>query len=150
MRSATFAVRRPPANRGFALVLTLLILALLVIVVVSYLSSMSAELQTSGAFTAKVRAAEAAQAAVDSATAMLAESFRDFPDSATAWDAQQTTNSGTPPGGYANIVTSTTNEGTNLYLRAKPKTVEGPVVADPQYPVGITQTIRRARPSCCR
>ncbi len=102
---------RRPANRGFALILTLLILCLLIIVVVSYLSSMSAELQTASAFTAKARAVQAAQAAVDSATAMLAESFRDFPDSATAWDTQQTTNSGTPTGSNTNIISGAPQRG---------------------------------------
>ena len=131
-RPLTFTVRRPPTSRGFALVLTLLILCLLIIVVVSYLSSMSVELQTSGAFTAKVRAAQAAQAAVDSATAMLAESFRDFPDSATVWDAQQTINSGAPSGSNANVISGAPNEGTSLYLRAVPKTGTT-VVADPRY-----------------
>ncbi len=121
-RPSVSAVRRVPANRGFALILTLLILCLLIIVVVSYLSSMSAELQTSGAFTAKVRAAQAAQAAVDSATTMLAESFRDYPDSATVWDAKQTINTGTPANNNVNIVSGVPNEGTTLYFRAVPKT----------------------------
>ena len=133
-------IAHPPADfprssrrDGFALVLTLLILALLIIVVVSYLASMSAELQTSDAYTARAKATQAAQAGVDNATAILAESLRDFPDSVTAWDVQQTLNSGTPPN--TAVVNIPYNEGTDLYLRAVPKnaTVNGAsaVVANP-------------------
>ena len=106
------AAHRRRARRGaFALVLTLLILSLLIIVAVSYLSSMVSERQTADAYTSKARAEQVAQAGVDSAMAILTESFRDYPDSATVWDAQQSQNS-------AGAVAY--NEGASLYLRAMP------------------------------
>ncbi len=112
-------------RRAFALIVTLLILSLLVIVAVSYLSSMVSERQTSDAYTSKTRAEQVAQAGVDSAMAILTESFRDFPDSATVWDTQQSANK---DGSYS--------QGTSLYLRAMPAqvTVNGTAltVADPQ------------------
>ena len=122
----------PRRRRAFALVITLLILSLLIIVVVSYLSSMVNERQTADAYAAKARAEQAAQAAVDSATAILTESFRDFPDSATVWDTQQSQNTGTPSNRA--IVNTPNNEGTSLYLRAISTTASVPAatVADPQ------------------
>ena len=120
---ASVDVRPPAAVRrrrkrpdAFALVVTLLILSLLIVVAVSYLTSMVNERQTADAFTAKTRAEEAAQAGVDSAMAVLAQSFRDFPDSVTVWDTQQSQNSGTSTN--ASIVNTPYNEGTSLYLRA--------------------------------
>ena len=117
---------------AFALVVTLLILSLLLIISVSYLTSMTAEHQTADAYTASASAEQAARTGVDSATAMLAECFRDYPDSATVWDNQQTTNSGTPYNTAA-IVGGTNNEGTSLYLRAVPMTSSqsGATVANP-------------------
>ncbi len=115
-----FAALRPAAHchrRAFALIVTLLILSLLVIVAVSYLSSMVNERQTADAFSSKTRAEQVAQSGVDSAIAMLTESFRDFPDSATAWDIAQSTNND-----------NTANEGTSLYLRAVPD-VSNPVLS---------------------
>ncbi len=103
------APRRRGRQRAFALVVTLLILSLLIVVAVSYLTSMSNERQTADAYTSKARAEQVAQAGVDSAMAILTESFRDFPDSATVWDQQQSVNS---DGSY--------NEGTSFYLRAVP------------------------------
>ncbi len=127
--SSFFVALRPAAHRprrAFALIVTLLILSLLVIVAVSYLSSMVSERQTSDAYTSKTRAEQVAQAGVDSAMAILTESFRDFPDSATVWDTQQSKN--------ANAADF--NEGTSLYLRAMPMvaTLAGAsvTVANPQ------------------
>ncbi len=99
----------------------MLILSLLIIVAVSYLSSMVSERQTADAYTAKARAEQIAQSGVDSATAILTESFRDFPDSATAWDTAQSVNKDG----------SAANEGTNLYLRAVP---DANGLANPQIP----------------
>ena len=124
------AITRRRAKRGaFALVVTLLILSLLIVVAVSYLTSMVNERQTADAYTSKARAEQVAQAGVDSAMAILAGSLRDFPDSATAWDVKQSPNA---DGSY--------NEGTNLYLRAVPTPAVLPgaaagttaVVANPQ------------------
>ena len=75
---------------------------------------------------------------MDSATAMLSQSFRDFPDSATVWDSQQSFNTGAPNGQESQTtVTGTANEGTTLYLRATPRTVNvgsaTVTVADAQY-----------------
>ena len=131
-----FAALRPAAprsRRAFALVVTLLVLSLLVIVAVSYLSSMASERQTADAYTSKARAEQVAQAGVDSAMAILTESFRDFPDSATVWDPHQS----------ANNDSSADNEGTNLYLRAAPTPVPLPggttvVAADPKPPGATT------------
>ena len=81
---------------------------------------MVGERQTADAYSAKTRAEQVAQAGVDSAMAILAESFRDFPDSATVWDTQQTVNSD-----------GTANEGTSLYLRAVPVQGATPTVANP-------------------
>ena len=106
--------------------ISLLILSLLVVVAVSYLSSMVGERATADAYTSKARAEQVAQAGVDSAMAILEESFRDFPDSATVWDTQQSKNKD-----------SSYNEGTSLYLRAVGTTASvggtSMVVADPQY-----------------
>ena len=109
---------------------TLLILSLLAIVAVSYLSSMTAERQTAEAYSSKAAAEQAAQTGVDNATAMLAECFRDFPDSATVWDTTQTVNTGTPPAGVP-VVNATNNEGTSLYLRAVSMPANGTTVANP-------------------
>lgn len=116
---------------------TLLILSLLAIVAVSYLSSMTAERQTADAYGSKTVAEQAAQTGVDNATAMLAQSFRDFPDSATVWDTTQTANSGTPFN--AAVVGGTNNEGTNLYLRAVPSTQDASAYAV-ALPTGVTYT----------
>lgn len=119
------APRRRGRPRAFALVVTLLILSLLIVVAVSYLTSMSNERQTADAYTSKARAEQVAQAGVESAMAILTESFRDFPDSATVWDVQQSKND---DGSY--------NEGTSLYLRAVPTQATLPsgaaTVANPQ------------------
>ena len=124
---AAVGYRRRVRRGAFALVITLLILSLLIVVAVSYLSSMVGERQTADAYTSKARAEQIAQSGVDSAMATLTESFRDFPDSATVWDTQQSTNNdGSLP-----------NAGTSLYLRAVPTTATLPggasaTVADPQ------------------
>ena len=60
---------------------TLLIVSLLAIIAVSFLTSMSSEHQTADAYMSKARAEQAAQAGVDAAEAILAQSFRDYPDS---------------------------------------------------------------------
>ena len=117
---------------------TLLILSLLAIVAVSYLSSMSAERQTAEAYSYRAFAEQAAQTGVDSATAMLAECFRDFPDSATVWDTTQTTNSGTPSN--AAIVNLPNNEGTSLYLRAVPSAPGSSTAYAVPLPTGVTYT----------
>ena len=111
----------PPRRRrrgqagGFALVVTLLIVSLLAVVAVSYLTSMLNEGVTANAYTSQTRAAQATQAGVDAAEAILAQSFRDFPDSCTVWDTQQTPNATNVA---ANTVGGSYNEGTSLYLRA--------------------------------
>ncbi len=115
-QSSAAGVGRRGRHGAFALVITLLILSLLVVVAVSYLSSMVGERQTADAYSAKARAEQVAQAGVDSAMAILAQSFRDFPDSATVWDTQQSQNDGKPANPA--IVNTTYNEGTSLYLRA--------------------------------
>ena len=130
-------VRRP--HGAFALVTTLLILSLLAIVAVSYLTSMSAERQTAEAYSAKAIAEQAAQTGVDNATAMLAECFRDFPDSATVWDTTQTINSGMPPTGTPTVST-TYNEGTSLYLRAVPSAQNSTSAYAVPLPSGVTYT----------
>ncbi len=110
---SVFAALRPAPSRrrrAFALIITLLILSLLIIVAVSYLSSMVSERQTSDAYASKTRAEQVAQAGVDSAMAILTQSFRDYPDSATVWDVNQSTNDNASPN----------NEGTSLYVRAVP------------------------------
>ena len=118
---------------GFALVITLLIISVLAVVAISYLASASAERQTADAYAARARAVQAAQTGVDSAMAILTEAFRDYPDSATVWDPQQTTNSGTASNSA--IVSTAYNEGTDLYLRAVPSTTN-PNVSNP-LPNGV-------------
>ena len=126
---ASGPLRRARAG-GFALVVTLLIVSLLAIVAVSFLTSMGSERQTADAYMSKSRAEQSAQAGVDAAEAILAQSFRDYPDSCTVWDTNQTYNTGTPNAQEgATTVTGTTNEGTSLYLRA----VANGNVADPKY-----------------
>ena len=64
---------------------------------------------------------------MDSATALLSQSFRDFPDSVTVWDPQQSGNTGSPNGQEsATTVTGAYNEGTTLYLHAVPTTASIP------------------------
>ena len=137
----SFAPAASRRRRGFALVITLLIVSVLAIIAVSYLASTSAERQTADAYAARARALQAAQTGVDSATAILSESFRDFPDSVTAWDPQQTTNTGTPSNA-AVVVNTPYNEGTNLYLRA----VAVPNTIVPTASGGTT-TVTAANPS---
>ena len=125
VKPVTRTLRRRRAQAGgFALVVTLLIVSLLAVVAVSYLTSMLNERVTADAYTSQTRAEQAAQAGVEAAQAILAQSFRDFPDSATVWDPSQSPNGGAPVGQESKTtVTGSYNEGTTLYLRAVPKMV---------------------------
>ncbi len=136
--SAAGRYRRQP-HGAFALVVTLIILSLLVVVAVSYLTSMSGERQTANAYTSKARAEQVAQAGVDSAMAVLQESFRDFPDSATVWDTTQSANNGSSSNSA--IVNTQYNEGTSLYLRAVPTQATLPGAAS-----GTTTTVASPQP----
>ena len=109
--------RRATRAGGFALVLVLVILSLMAIIAVGYLSSMASERATANAFGNKARAEQAAQAGVDSAIGILRDYFKSFPDSVTAWDTAQSTNSS---GAIKNQGFPAANEGTTLYLRAVP------------------------------
>lgn len=95
-------------TRAFSLIVTLIVIAMLAVVIVGFLASMSSERSTASAFANKSRADQAAQAGVESAMAILRQAFRDFPDSATVWETQSKSSDNTP------------NEGTSLYVRAVP------------------------------
>ena len=112
-------------REAFALILVLVLLSLMTIIAVAYLSSMSSERATSSAFAGRVRAEQAAQAAVDSATGILRDYVKAFPDSATTWDTTQcpvpTPTSTSPPASTASPTPTPTppmSSGTTLYLRA--------------------------------
>ena len=105
--------RRPRnARPAFALVIVLVVVSVLALVTVGFLASMSQERATANAFANKARAEESAQAGVDTATGILRDYFKAFPDSATVWDTTQSQNSAD---------TSHPNEGTSLYFRAVPQ-----------------------------
>ena len=132
VKPVTRTRRRRAQAGGFALVVTLLIVSLLAVVAVSYLTSMLNERVTADAYTSQTRAEQAAQAGVEAAEAILAQSFRDFPDSATVWDPYQTVNANSPKGGEAATTVNTPyNAGTSLYIRATPQTQQGVTVANP-------------------
>ena len=107
MRFSSLSSRGRPRG-AFALVIVLIIMSVLALVAVGYLSSMSQERATAGAFGNKLRAEQSAQAGVDTAMGILRDYFKAFPDSATVWEAQSANADGTK------------NEGTSLYLRAVP------------------------------
>ena len=109
---------------------TLLIVSLLAIVAVSFLTSMGSERQTADAYMSKSQSEQAAQAGVEAAEAILAQSFRDYPDSCTVWDTNQTYNTGSPnTQETATTVAGATNEGTSLYFHA----VANGGVPNPEY-----------------
>lgn len=97
-----------PAKPGFALVLTLIMLALLSIAVVGFLSSSGLDRATAHAAANKAQAELAAQAAANAAISLIAENVTRFPDSATVWEQFPQR-----PGDASNI------EGTLLYYSDK-------------------------------
>ncbi len=116
---------------GFTLVTVLIILALLAVVAVGFLSSMTAERTTAAAYGTKIRAEQMAQAGVDNAVAILKQCFKDFPDSCTVWDPKQSTNIAD-----TGAASSTYNGGTSLYYRALQA---APVDTDDNRPPMLTE-----------
>lgn len=104
---------QPRRERGFTLVTVLIVLSLLAVIAVGFLSSMTAERSAAAAYANKVRAEQMAQAGADAAMATMRQCFRDFPDSCTVWDRQQSRNDLPNADGSASY-----NEGTDLYFRA--------------------------------
>jgi type II secretory pathway pseudopilin PulG len=89
---------------AFALVTTLILIALLSIVAAGFLSSVTLERSTARAFVSEEQAELAAKAAVNQSIAVLKNNLLQYPDSATTWERL------TPPsGGIA-------PEGTMLYF----------------------------------
>jgi Tfp pilus assembly protein PilX len=85
--------RRP--NRAFALIVTVIILALLAVMAVAFLSTSRVERGTARGVADKVKADLTAQSAVNAAIARLIDNVGNYPDSATTWEAVNGTNAGT-------------------------------------------------------
>jgi hypothetical protein len=116
-------MRRSPAaveSNGFALVITIVTIALLTIMAVAFLSSSTLERATSRASVNKSKADLAAHAAVEGAIEQLTDSFTRFPDSATSWEAVNDTQG------------ALQYQGTVLYYRPQtPETLNNPLSAPP-------------------
>lgn len=115
------------SRTGFALVLTLIMLALLSIAVVGFLSSSTVDRSTAHAFANKARAELAAQAAANAAISLVTQNISRYPDSATVWEGLQA-----PTG--TDAVPKV--EGTMLYF-----TKDGPnVPSAPRYVLPLMST----------
>jgi hypothetical protein len=71
---------------GFALVITLITVALLTIIAVAFLASSSLDQTTARAFANKAKAQLAARTAVNTAIARLLDNVSNYSDSATSWE----------------------------------------------------------------
>ncbi|HEY8898801.1 MAG TPA: pilus assembly PilX N-terminal domain-containing protein [Chthoniobacterales bacterium] len=78
-------IRRPFRTTGSALVSTMLVIAVLTIIVVAFLQSMTVEQKTARSYLNRYRAELAAEAAAASAENKLRILFTNYPDSCTAW-----------------------------------------------------------------
>ncbi len=101
--------QKSPAH-GFALIITLVVIALLTVILVAFLTTASNDRLVSRVYLGREQAAAAARGAADEAMAVVKESFELYPDAATFWDPEQTAVTG---GGFA--------EGTSLFIRATPQ-----------------------------
>src|SRR5436190_1295503 len=73
-------------DRGFALIVTVIILALLAVMAVAFLSTSRVERGTARGVADKVKADLAAQSAVNAAISRLIDNLTNYPDSATTWE----------------------------------------------------------------
>src|SRR5437016_10989534 len=73
-------------KQGFALIVTVIILALLAVMAVAFLSSSRVERGTARGVADKVKADLAAQSAVNAAISRLIDNLKNYPDSATTWE----------------------------------------------------------------
>ncbi len=74
-------------NDAFALIVTVIILALLAVMAVAFLSSSRVERGTARGVADKVKADLAAQSAVNAAISRLIDNVTTYPDSATTWES---------------------------------------------------------------
>ena len=120
---------------GFALVITLITIALLTIMAVAFLASSSLDQATARATANKTKADLAARAAVQCAIARLVDNFSAYPDSATGWER---------------VLDSTNKEhyqGTVLYYREQtPEKLNNPPSATPTPPLFVLPLISGAVP----
>ncbi len=98
----------PSSNRtgGFALIVSLIMIALLTIMAVAFLSSSGTDRATGRAAANKAKADLASQAAINVAISRLVDNVMKYPDSATSWE--RVTQAGSSTAQY---------EGTTLYYR---------------------------------
>jgi hypothetical protein len=87
--------RRRGERAGFALVITVVIVALLTIMAVAFLSSSTSERAISRAAANKAKSDLAAKTAYDVAVTLLIDNLSQFPDSATTWESVNGINAGT-------------------------------------------------------
>ncbi len=112
-RSTSLSVRH---KQGFALVITLVMVALLTIMAVAFLFSSGTDRATGRAAVNKAKADLAAQTAVNAAVSRLVDNLSTYPDSATTWE------------------TINSNDGTILYYRTQtPEQVLPPATPPPMY-----------------
>lgn len=115
-----------PRERGFSLIVCLIILTLLSILVVSFITTTTSERTTSRAYLNKASAEFAANTGVNQAISLLTEQIVQYPDSATVWDSI------TPPVG-PKPADNVPVEGTYLYASPSgPNFATGAGVATPK------------------
>lgn len=148
--------RNDPGNRerGFVLVITVVILALLTIMAVGFLSSSTSERATSRASANKTKADLAAQTAVNVASTRLIQLITSYPDSATTWESVNQSSGGLRYQGttiyYRDQTPEATAAGTPSQLRALPLISEAQPVAIPygaQTATARETTLRGALPA---
>jgi hypothetical protein len=88
-------MRHRTANQAFALIVTVIILALLAVMAVAFLSTSRVERGTARGVADKVKADLAAQSAANAAIARLIDNISTYPDSATTWESVNGVNPGT-------------------------------------------------------
>lgn len=94
-------------RQGFALVITLVVVALLTIIITAFLTTATNDRLISRVYLGREQAAAAARGGAEEAMAVIKESFELYPDAATYWDPEQVQ---LTPSGFA--------EGTSLFIRA--------------------------------
>ena len=114
---------RERKTAGFALVITLLVIALLTVIVTAFLTSSSTDRLAARAYLARVQAEAAARGGADEAMATLKWAFESFPDSATMWNPTllvTTDSAGSSPSG------SQATGGTEFWFHATGQTQPDP------------------------
>ena len=114
---------------GFALVITLVTIALLTIMAVAFLTSSSLDHTTAAAFANSAKAELAAKTAVNTAIARLTDNFATYSDSATTWENVKQSDG------------TVQYQGTTLYYRD-----QSPDAGTPPVPMHALPLISGAKP----